>query len=272
MLPNDFVTLDPGLRYIDTAIVDEIIGVHHMLHRSSSRVMRALVRGVPYQNLYSLDHRLADIQVRDLLGFLNILGGLHVRRSRQSSLRALRDVIRHMLFGIIYVPLAKRYTDTFTSVSLAAMRACKRVFIASGIVTALACTAGFSTSTALPLLYGVGVGIFGASVIIHEWAHVLCVRFAGMRAVILQRGSHIQVLHRQLDRKTEIISACIGPLAGASIAIAAGVVAFACNRPSVSSIAGLIAITHLLSLLPWYADGKSLLRALSLFSKREIIP
>ncbi|MGF7229155.1 MAG: hypothetical protein ACQR33_04180 [Candidatus Saccharibacteria bacterium] len=269
-MADDFVTLDPSLRYTDTAIVDEIIGVRHALHYSAQPAMRALTEGVTYQNLCSQSRAITVAQLQDLLGFLNLIGGLHIKRSFGQIIRTYCSLSVHVFYGATYPPLSRRYPATLYGVTRASVRACRSVVLTSGLVAVAAGLSGIAKDTTLLSLYFSSASLFLSSIIAHEWVHILCIEQSRRQSIVVQKGAYLRTIHQKISRGQELYVAVAGPCAGVFVASIGTTQAFATYHVPFAIIGCLTTVAHMASLLPWYADGKSVVHAL--LSKREIYP
>jgi hypothetical protein len=248
----------------DGKLHDKILGASHTLHGAGTLLIQALQTSVSYRQLRDTArlHKVSDLELHALLGFLNKVGGLQRKRSARWLVPSLQRVASHIALGVHYAPLCKRAHPSPTAIAIATLRATTPVILAAGVVASLSWTAGFGPFNKVFVLYASSVIVFVGGVIVHEKAHVKVLEKACVPSSILQLGMHVGIIHRSPAPATEITSALAGPITGAAFCLCAAMGAWLCGAAAavVSSLA--IAVLHLFSLLPYYGDGASLVRAL----------
>jgi hypothetical protein len=263
LVDEDRLSLGPGLVVKSGALQDAVVGASHGLTDTGTAIMRFLAGGGNYAQLLQQAQHLGikDLQLSELLGFLNTIGGLQVVRTnwrRASVLQAW-----YLLTGFRFAPLAHRYEVSLLTLGIAILRATTPVFLAIGVVSGLIWVAGFASCLQILQLAGMTSVIFFASILAHEGAHVWLLHHAHIQANILQRGMHLGLIHAMPPRSVDILSSVSGPLAGALIGIIAAAYSARQSMPLPSLINIVISLLHIISLLPLYGDGQSLKQALT---------
>lgn len=97
-------------------------------------------------------------------------------------------------------------------------------------------------------------GLMGLSFAVHELAHVFVARLQGICVILLSRVGYTAVAYTPKSRRTTVSTSMAGPLASA---LACGAGAFVLGG-LLAIFCWALAFAHLLSLLPWFADGKAI--------------
>lgn len=254
-----------------TRLHDLELGAVHSLHNSGSFILLAIAKTTQVKALRILASQcgIHPTQLNELLGFLNSIGALAVeRRLLAHRLRAFAVRTQHMVYGGRYANQVWRRSATAHTLMPAVWRVCGPVNGAGLVATTLLVASGIvSLSTAgVGLIFG--ISIFTSSIYFHELAHWLVIRRAGTRAILLQHGLRLGIVHRELEPLSEIFSAVAGPVAGLSWAVAGAFGAMAAGYTELAILGYVIAAFHLASFTPGYGDGRSLTKATQQLLKR----
>lgn len=262
LLDKDLLLLAPGFLLQNFQLVDTVVGAKHRLAPPAHFFIAKLVQGVHYNDLARLanQHSLDESLLRDLLGFLNRIGGLLIKRSWVAHLQALRLRCLHLPMGIRYAPLTYRRNVQKRYVALGVLRATTPVILATGVVASLSMVAGL-VSPSIVLCLGLGwLTIFTVSIFAHEQGHIWALKRHSVQIHVVQSGMHLGVIHTRPASKVEIISSLAGPCAGILSCIIAAAIFQESQWITVTALA--VAFCHLISLLPFYGDGRSIRNAL----------
>jgi hypothetical protein len=257
-LSRDF-TLHAGKQTLE----DTSLGIHHPVQVQAHEVVQALTTGVPVATLRTLaaGRQIQDLQLTELLGFLNVVGGLQRRRSVRAWPMALARQLTHSLLGVRYSLASWRRPATPTYILFGVVRASLPLIIATVLVAALMAASGLVPVVGVMVGAVFGLSTFLSSVLLHEMAHTKLIQKNGQQAAVLQRGMRLGIVHRTLSPELDIRSALAGPAVGLATGLIIGVVGFV-HSPVLGLLGCVIGLFHLGGLLPWYGDGASLRRAM----------
>ncbi len=242
---------------MDATVQDEIIEVQHELHRSAARVLADLAKGQSVGRLYAEHSPLETAQITEILGFCNQIGALTVARKPRKTAAIFFHHVQDFLIGVTHASLSQRYSANFVGVIRAVTVACRGIIL-TGLITGILSGFAFTTSLAtITRIYLFCCLTFVGSMVAHEYAHIRVLRHYGIRAVVLRQRSHVKVLHRAHGTH-DMVVALAGPLAGCASAVIAWLATAFFSVPYANIVTLLIASLHCISLLPFYADGKSL--------------
>jgi hypothetical protein len=263
-LESDILSLSPSFVIVGSHLNDIVLNAKHRLHPPAEILVTTLARGTSYRTLCYISEELhtSSLQLHELLGFLNSIGAL--RRVRRKAMwgTAVQLQLQYMLLGVTYAPPCWRRKATVTHLLQASLHATTPVILAIGVVAALSWSAGVASTQQILMISGSGVGVFIASIVAHELGHVIILRHFGYIADILQMGMRLGVVHCRAPLQVEILSSLSGPFAGIALCMIAGFAGWLTHTPSISIITVVVGTLHLLSLLPFYGDGASVIRAL----------
>jgi hypothetical protein len=247
LLPGDCLSLAAGLSLTSGRLLDNATGARHPLHGPGQTAIDLLQAPIPVERwlVRLTDAGASPAQVAELIGFLDGIGGLRIKRSLRRRLAHFWNLISWSGAGYRATYTARRYRVTPIGLFVGCTRAALPVLL-------LIPAAAF-------LLYGAGVDdiagwalaaafAFWASIVMHEGAHSLPLLGSG-RPVLLQRGMRLGLLHRPVPAGRDRLSALAGPAAGIATALLIA--------PNI--IGWVTGAFHLLSLLPDFGDGRSLL-------------
>ncbi len=264
LLQQDVLSLSPFFEQKDHALHDNVVDASHPLHGEGTMLAVALGNGTTYADLVNMARGkdVSESDVCTLLGFLNLVGGLHRKRTLAQQPQALLATASHLFLSVRYSPLSTRYFPTFANLARSTLRATTPVLLAIGVVAATGWAAGL---VSLHLVIAVTFSsqlLFVASIVIHEQAHVWVLLRYGVPTSILQRGLHLGVIHKRPTAKAEILSALAGPAAGTLLCLAVTIASWLLGQRMVSLVGVCLGLLHACSLLPLYGDGSSLISAL----------
>jgi|GEM_PF-1846183 len=112
--------------------------------------------------------------------------------------------------------------------------------------------------TAFPLALTVLPALLVASFGVHELGHLSAARYLGVPVVLLARPGYLALLYKRPQPRTAQFIACAGPLAALFACLIAAALCDSFFAPAVLMALGTV---HALSLLPLFADGKTLWRS-----------
>lgn len=271
LLEHDVLQLHKDLRIVDNSIVDAVLGLTHQALPSAYPLLFLLSKGVHYKDLVGATRtqRLSDSQLHELLGFLQISGGLVRHRSLFSALKAAHRYI--FIFATLGPRAALAYRHREGPLSLL-----KAIILSSMavIMSGLAIAYGMALSLDWNLWIVMSTAFFSLSLLVcsiyaHETGHILLLKKYRIPLLIVRQGLRIGILHPSLPAKQEAIIALTGPIVGAIVCIITGLLSL---HYSVlyALICAVLAAVHCTGLLPWYGDGKSLRRAFQSSQRNHI--
>lgn len=253
---DDIIRLHSSVRHANATLTDETTDITHVFHRTARPTLTALSHGTTVAQLYEHPGTLQPTQITELLGFCNIMGALEIYRSRSSRAKLLLAYWQNFFMGITHASQTRRYQANLPGIYIAVVRACQPLIAASVAVSVLAGIAVQSkVSTVLTVCLWCLL-MFVGSIIAHEYGHVRALRRSGVAAVVLQRKSHILLLHAKASNETVV--ALAGPISGCIFVAICWLGLSLMQVAYITPVAFCIALTHCLSLTPFYADGKSL--------------
>jgi len=251
-LAGDFV-LQPTKNYL----IDTVLGARHRIDSQALPVLEHLQEGITARSLAEVaaSHSIPDGSYTNLLTTLNTCGALVRKRTKRVQLTAWRLAMLDSLYGIQYAPIAIRTRLNFKNVAWQCLQACQPLILALLVVDLLVHLT-FHLQLAHTLVTSLwSIGVLWMTIVIHELAHAAIIRWYGQPLVLVRRGMYIGLLHGQLSRAIDTLSALAGPAFGILTCL---VLAFSSKYPrfiAIVPICFIVSIIQLCSLLPWYADG-----------------
>lgn len=261
LLNTDSLSLSHAFHLEGTYLVDTILQASHVVNPPGGEFLCQLASTTTYHDLARLasQRNIDEGILRELLGFLNKVGGLRVSRTWKEQLIVLRLHCLHLLLGIWYAPLSYRRNTSNLHLAIGVLRATTPVILATGVVASLSLAAGLTSLTQVVQL-GVGwIGIFVGSIFVHELAHVRVLKSRDVASDVLQNGMRLGVIHSRTKPSIELASSLAGPLAGSVLCT---ILAIFFQKDLLGASALATALCHIVSLLPFYGDGQSIRRAL----------
>lgn len=257
LLESDFLSLSPSFLVSGKKLHDVPVGAAHKLTPPADVILTALEYGITFRSLCGLADELGihQIQLADILGFLNSAGALRRRRSVHGHLEASGQLITYAVTGVMHPGIKWRQRSSVKILLRASLRAIWPVEAALGVVC-MGATIGqvvSATTSLISMAYG-GFILF-ASVYVHELAHILSLKRTGLKIDIIQSRLRLGIIHRPTDVKTEIKATIAGPICGSLLCVLGGVIGFALSQPVVIGASAIVLSIHVLSLLPMYSDG-----------------
>jgi hypothetical protein len=265
LLESDILLLSSDLYIHPTkrTVLDKQLGLHHRIEEPAGQLLRKLSSGIRVDNLREEAKHLhiEDSQYTELLGFVNVLGGLVRRRRITAWPHALMAQGRQLLLGIRYSSLTWRHATTARTVLVGALRASAPVIAAICLLCVFMQAVGVANIAQTAPVAGYSFAIFLCSLWIHELGHVAIAKANGMATVVLQKGMRLGIIHTRMTPAAEALSSVAGPVLGILVTICLSLVA-SMQLPILVYLSLIGSAVQLGSLLPWYGDGASLKRAL----------
>lgn len=266
---GDIVSLAPGLQIRDRMLFDHANGARHIISSTVRDVLNALGRGVEISQWYAYATELGlnDVQWMALIGFLNSIGGLVIRRTWKAQIGVTGHRIRWRLRGISLNSHANRTTASFKGVTRAICNASGQLAVLTLIISLLSIIAG------MPYFAMLSVSCFcilWLTTIMHEHVHVMLSSSSNHTPVIIVRGLRLGIVHHQLSRKRNILSALLGPLMGIVSAVFLGLIGQVADVQVVVQASVVVCVFHALSWMPAYGDGQALKKEIKSLMKGMI--
>lgn len=268
VLGGDYISLSQTVTLHKNYIYDNVLDTKYYLLPNVKDLIVQLNYLTPYELLYEYarSHDLKDYEISNLVNQLNNLGILEIKKSVKSFKIHTSHTLRNLILGKFPTLLVERNTVTISNLSLIILKCMIPLIFCIFALDALSTLTNISSSiTILSSLFFI-VLVF-ISTLIHEWAHSLIITVAKGKQILIRRGLRLGVMHKPLLPKIEILSALLGPCLGALICIITGLVfnfihPLKINHSLNSSflhISMFVAALQMISLLPAYGDGKSIL-------------
>lgn len=265
------MSLSPDFKVTTAELQDIPLRVAHHLHGAAPSILRYLQPGIVYSAFKqrTQESGISQQTLTELLGFLNTVGALGVRRNSWGAFQAaVAQLGTFLQTGVRYPHLTERRTFSTRQLARSIVRTCAGLIAASLIVGGFFSGAtGTSFSTAILVILG-GLATLIWSTFIHEYAHYVVLAQDNIPAVIMRRGMRLGLIHpiRGLLPDTELRSALAGPITGACFSLLVLSLAITYNASWLAAISAVIVVIHLSGLLPWFGDGQTIAR---LQSKRR---
>jgi len=257
LLDDDCISLYRDLVLTGQALEDRTVSARHELHPLAAKAIANLA-SEPVRAKTWIDGMLGsgmtESNVLEVIRFVNQIGGLVVRRGLRSTLdMAVRQITLAKLGGrgtarVYRAPAGVR------GIASAVGRASAPLFATAPVTLSLANVAHVISLQQTELAVAVLVTLL-LSMVAHELGHVLTIKHFRCDACVIQRGLRLGIIHRKMKRREELMTSLMGPMVGAVSCLAMTAV-FHMNGFAEFGLAA--AILHLLSLLPWYGDGRAL--------------
>lgn len=260
LLQSDIVRLHPTLQITNTAVIDAALGATHHALPTAVPLLQLLKRGTTYRELLLAAHRngCSTAQLRELLGFLQLSGGIERYRQLQTWPDAIIYIARSTLVGVHEPALAHRYRDSPASLLSAVISAVKLVSLVGIIVILLVVEVQQWSFIFGTYVYAYSLAVFVGSIYLHEASHLIMLRKYKATAIIVRQGLRIGILHRKLNAQKELHVSIVGPLAGIMSCLISAAISLSVAEVLLAMISLVIGFIHLCGLLPWYGDGKSI--------------
>lgn len=263
---HDMVGLGYGYTIESMCLVDSIVGSRHQLDKKVILFMTSLAkRPISYSDIF---HQLETSGInlessKQMLETLNSIGALKVRRSYRGIAERLLLITRAKILRINITPISRRSAANLTSISIALFKATSFLMM----LWIFACSLILAIGVISPMYFfthSLGAYfILYLSLISHEYSHVLSLDSSSGKAAITQNRWRVGIIHAERSASIEISSAIIGPLVGAGFAIGLSFILFSIYHSKLwLSIGFIFAACHLLSLLPSFSDGWTILKTL----------
>lgn len=256
ILDEDVLSINSSVVIKGQRLYDVTTGALHCLRPEGMPIVQKLFEKVPFSQLKqtAVESDIRQPQLRDLLGFLNLVGCLSRSRSMTGQ---IKSSVRQLRVRRRYKPLYKRTDASLTCIAWQTILVCLPLIVASVLVCSLMLLAGASLSAVLKLGTIWNVLLVG-SIYAHEVAHYAVLRHESIRSDVIRHGLRIGLLHRSLDPMTEAILALAGPACGLLSCLTGVIICEVSNFSTGVFLASVVGCLHLASLLPWYGDGTNL--------------
>ncbi len=267
LMEGDVLSLSSSFRSRGCLLTDTRLGVDHQLQQPGDRLVAQLHGGILFDDLRRSTTLADDTQLRNLLGFLNIAGGLQRKRSIFGHIQASMQTLDGLSKGVCYTSLTTRRQASPWTLMAGLWHATWLVSSASVAIGVLAIAGNLLSTAPVIKLLLTSNGIFLLSVYAHELAHYATLQLLHVQSDIIQRGLRLGLLHRPLTNKHEIVSAIVGPSCGMACCTVFGLIGGITHSLATVVVTMCVSALHLSSFLPWYGDGASLRRALTKWSQ-----
>ena len=263
---GDVVSLAPGLQVRQRMLFDHANGARHIISGKARDVLNILGKGIEVSQwyAYSIASGLTDREWMELIIFLNSIGGVAIRRTRKAQVHIIVQRTRWRLQGVVLQSHASRFPATRRGITVAVSRAMHQLSVLTIIVSMLSIIAGMPSYALLSLIC---ISILWLTTIMHEYMHVVISTSSNSTPVIIVRGLRLGIVHHQLPRKRNILSALACPLMGIVSAAILGLIGWAIDAHVVAEASRVVCIFHAASWLPSYGDGQALSKEITSFRK-----
>lgn len=270
LLQSDMIRLHHTLQITNIAVVDTVLGVTHQALPTAVPLLQILKRGTTYRELLLIAHRngCSTAQLRELIGFLQISGGIERYRQLHTWPEAILSSIRSGCMGLRDSALAHRYKASPIGLLLSVITATQSVSLLGAVVMVLLSELQQWNGSFCAYVYAYSLSLFIGSIYVHEVGHLIVLRKYRAPAVIVRQGFRIGILHQRLSAQKELRIGFTGPISGILTCLTSAVICAIFGERLFAGISLTIACLHLCALLPWYGDGKSIRIACS--EKRKV--
>ena len=263
---GDVVSLAPRLQVRQRMLFDHANGARHIISGKARDVLNVLGKGIEVSQwyAYSIASGLTDSEWMELIDFLNSIGGIAIRRTRKAQVQIIVQRTRWRLQGVTLQSHASRFPATHRGIAIAVSQAMSQLAVLTIFVSMLSIIAGMPSYALLSLFC---ISILWFTTIVHEYMHVVISKSSNHTPVIIVRGLRLGIVHHQLSRKRNILSALMGPLMGIVSAAILGLIGWAIDAHVVAEASRVVCIFHAASWLPSYGDGQALSKEITSFRK-----
>lgn len=255
---GDIVSLSPGFDLRGNVLYDVATGANHTVATPALRSVELLASGRTVQDWIE-SNELDQSASLEILQFLDSIAGLSIKLTLVNTTRVRWYRLNLLVRGLPVAVNSKRYDPTLVSlvrmVGSATSQIC--IIILFGIILVYGANLSISLYLMTQTIFILSLII---STILHEATHW---KITGREAegAFVRRGLRLGFLHGLISRELEVRSAFFGPLAGTLGAATVGFVVLLFRAPlAVIAPAWLVAAFHLLSWLPFYGDGQTLIK------------
>lgn len=258
---SDLVSLSVYLRPIRGRLEDLSTAASHQLHPKAEIFLRWLrvPRPMSVVYIFAKQARLKPENVREIFDFMNSIAGITIQRKWSGRIGVFQRKLRLLFYRINLPYIARRYPNTLSGI-VAATFTPFMVLVLAGL--------GVTTMGYILLERPAGsfvscvwfLAVIWGSLIMHEMTHATFVRKSQPYSVVVVRGLRIGILHRAMSWKLELTSALSGAFIGGLTALLMGFSAtMLTSQNQWLASASVVAVFHLISLLPLSGDGLTLL-------------
>jgi hypothetical protein len=248
------------------------LGIRHKLHGPAASLLHAMQSSITFSELLkkATASGVTRQALTELVGFLNTIGALELRRNANAHIRAaFAEIHTFVQTGVRYPRLTERHAFSARTLALSIIRTCKWVLVACTTVGLF-----FTWAIGTPIAIVTGLILYSlltllCSTFVHEYAHYVVLAHDAMPVIIIRRGMRLGLIHqiRTLSSRTEMHSAIAGPVAGTCFGLLSLSLVLTFSLFWLAIASAVIVVIHLAGLLPWYGDGQTIMR---LRSTKEI--
>lgn len=261
---SDVLSLSAGLRINGKVLADDATGRHHVMEPRAAELISLLAKGVQGDVWLkkAQDLKINGVEFNEILTFLNDIAGLAVRRGKIFDTKRYQYRLRVVLYRLPTRARSLRGRADFFGIIQAVLFASLPVIMASLLVGILAYGTGLLEVDTISLLFVQFNVTVIVSLSLHEYIHS---RFADSQRhrVLIRRGLRIGILHKPLSPRTELMSSLLGPISGGLLCYAIAFCAAAVVGFQAMLIGYVCMAFHFSSWLPFYGDGKQLIKLAS---------
>lgn len=265
---SDILSLSAGLRIKGKVLADDATGRHHIMESRAAELIILLSNGVQGDAWLrkANDLKIKGEELDEIISFLDTIAGLSIRRGKILDLKRYEYRLRVILYRLPTRGRSSRGSADFDGILQMVILASLPVVLASLFVSFLMYGTGLFNANKIIMLYVQFNVTVIASLSLHEYIHSFFANSQTHR-VLIRRGLRIGILHKPLSPRNELLSSLLGPLGGAllcyGIALGVGLVV-----GSEALLVGYVCMAfHFSSWLPFYGDGKQLMKLVSNRSK-----
>jgi hypothetical protein len=264
---HDTIELGYGFTIESAHLVDSIVTARHKLDSRIANILQSIkLQPITYWELIVEFERWGIDRTRgnELILTLNSIGALKIKHAISTVQERGLIAVRAMSLKTTITPLQHRDKTCFYSLARSLIRSTTYLLLLWCFAFNLVIAAGFISIPYFLMLSAGAYTTLLVSLICYEYSHIRILGKGGQdTSVVIRKGWRIGILHQQQSARKELSSALIGPLFGA---LASLILCLALNQityePIWLSIGCIFAGCHLLSLLPNFGDGWSIIRAL----------
>lgn len=264
LLESDTVSLSKDLVLEDYKLFDTATGAHHKLHPDAVFIISQLGSEITAKDLYASCYKQSIIPDRttEFIYFLNDIGGLVLKRRLSAQVTCLGLQLRKFILGIPLVIASKRFRTTRAELIRSVTETILPVVLAASITGYLLYATGLDVVTSLTYYLTFVISLY-LSVMLHELSHLwLIKKYTQAKGIIIKKGLRLAIIHETLPRKREVQCALLGPATGVFTCVTlTSIVAASLHNSSLVIVGTIVALVHLLALLPSYSDGKVIWKA-----------
>ncbi len=245
-------SLHSDIRVSGQQLIDARVGLRYTLTPDAAWLIGQLLREErldPLTESIRLAKQIPEAQARAaiflLLGRLGAHGAVLLRRERSDN---------RWLFWRFWSRWPGRYEPSWLGLARAVGRAYGLLFLP---LEAVFLAAAVVPGVPLPTTFGVWPLLLMASFVLHELGHLLVARLLRVPVVLLARPGYMALLYKRPTLTRARAIAAAGPIA--AVIGCASLAALSASPPTQLLALG-IGLVHVVSFLPFFADGKTIWR------------